>query len=131
MTRRQMLRTFASGFGMLGLAHLFSGDAPAGAIAPASPLSLKPPPSYPAKAKRAGVVLGHLIDRAESGMVDLFYLDECGFAPSLLTGSSWSLPGQRKRSATSTRRAAESTCWRRISRLPWPRGWSPLPSSGR
>ena len=51
----------------------------------------------PAKAKRAGVVLGHLIDRAESGMVELFYLDECGFAPSLPTGYSWSLPGQRKR----------------------------------
>jgi transposase len=51
----------------------------------------------PAKVERAGVVLGHLIDRAESGMVDLFYLDECGFAPSLPTGYSWSLPGQRKR----------------------------------
>jgi putative transposase len=50
----------------------------------------------PAKAKRAGVVLGRLIDRAESGLVDLFYLDECGFAPSLPTGYSWSLPGQRK-----------------------------------
>jgi transposase len=51
----------------------------------------------PAKAKRAGVVLGHLSDRAESGMVELFYLDECGFAPSLPTGYSWALPGQRKR----------------------------------
>jgi putative transposase len=51
----------------------------------------------PAKAKRAGVVLGHLIDRAESGMVELFYLDECGFVPSLPTGYSWCLPGQRKR----------------------------------
>lgn len=51
----------------------------------------------PAKAGRAGVVLGHLVDRAESGMVELFYLDECGFAPSLPTGYSWCLPGQRKR----------------------------------
>jgi transposase len=50
----------------------------------------------PAKAERAGVVLGHLIDRAESGLVDLYYLDECGFAPSLPTGYSWCLPGQRK-----------------------------------
>ena len=50
----------------------------------------------PAKARRAGVVLGHLIDRAESGMVELLYLDECGFAPSLPTGYSWTLPGQRK-----------------------------------
>jgi putative transposase len=51
----------------------------------------------PAKAGRAGAVLGHLIDRAESGLVDLFYLDECGFAPSLPTGYRWCLPGQRKR----------------------------------
>lgn len=50
----------------------------------------------PAKARRAGVVLGHLIDRAESGLVELLYLDECGFAPSLPTGYSWCLPGQRK-----------------------------------
>ena len=50
----------------------------------------------PAKAQRAGAVLGHLIDRAESGMVELFYLDECGFAPSLPNGYSWALPGQRK-----------------------------------
>jgi transposase len=27
----------------------------------------------------------------------LYYLDECGFAPSLPTGYSWCLPGQRKR----------------------------------
>ncbi|WP_422929688.1 IS630 family transposase [Singulisphaera sp. PoT] len=51
----------------------------------------------PAKAGRARTVLGHLIDRAESGMAELFYLDECGFAPSLPTGYSWSLPGRRKR----------------------------------
>jgi putative transposase len=50
----------------------------------------------PAKARRAGLVFGHLIDRAESGMVELSYLDECGFAPSLPTGYSWALPGQRK-----------------------------------
>jgi putative transposase len=50
----------------------------------------------PAKARRAGAVFGHLIDRAESGMVELSYLDECGFAPSLPTGYSWALPGQRK-----------------------------------
>ena len=50
----------------------------------------------PAKAARAGVVLGHLADRAESGMIELTYLDECGFAPSLPNGYSWCLPGQRK-----------------------------------
>jgi len=27
----------------------------------------------------------------------LYYLDECGFAPTLPTAYSWSLPGQRKR----------------------------------
>jgi len=51
-SRRKMLRTFASGFGMLGLAHLFSlDDAARGAVASSSPLSLKPPP-FAAKAKR-------------------------------------------------------------------------------
>src|SRR6185369_5761142 len=31
------------------------------------------------------------------GRLRLFYLDECGFSPSLPTGYSWCLPGQRKR----------------------------------
>jgi transposase len=53
----------------------------------------------PAQAARAGAILGHLIERAEAGLLDLFYLDECGFAPALPTGYSWSLPGQRKRVA--------------------------------
>src|SRR5512135_1318099 len=51
----------------------------------------------PAKAARAEAVLDNLRDRAEAGLLNLFYLDECGFAPSLPTGYSWSLPGQRKR----------------------------------
>jgi hypothetical protein len=51
-SRRQMLRTFASGFGMLGLAHLLSLDNTArGAVASSNPLSLKAPP-FAAKAKR-------------------------------------------------------------------------------
>jgi transposase len=29
--------------------------------------------------------------------VKLYYLDECGFSPSLPTGYTWCLPGQRKR----------------------------------
>lgn len=33
----------------------------------------------------------------EAGRLKLYYLDECGFAPSLPTGYSWCLPGQRKR----------------------------------
>ena len=31
-----------------------------------------------------------------AGRLRLFYLDECGFSPSLPTGYSWCLPGQRK-----------------------------------
>jgi transposase len=33
----------------------------------------------------------------QAGRLRLFYLDESGFAPSLPTGYSWCLPGQRKR----------------------------------
>jgi transposase len=51
----------------------------------------------PTKAARAEAILGNLLDRAEAGRLDLVYLDECGFAPSLPTGYSWSLPGQRER----------------------------------
>src|SRR4051794_20726194 len=60
-TRRQMLRTFANGFGMVGVASLLSRDvfadpAPsANRISPApsnaNPLSIKPP-MFPARAKR-------------------------------------------------------------------------------
>ena len=31
-----------------------------------------------------------------AGRLRLYYLDECGFAPSLPTGYSWCLPGQRR-----------------------------------
>jgi putative transposase len=51
----------------------------------------------PAKAARAEKVLANLRDQAEAGRLELHYLDECGFAPSLPTGYSWCLPGQRKR----------------------------------
>ena len=47
----------------------------------------------PEKAARAAAVLANLIARAETGRLDLIYLDECGFAPSLPTGYSWCLPG--------------------------------------
>jgi hypothetical protein len=46
--RRALLRTFANGFGMLGLASLLSDEA---AAAPADPLAVKPP-MFPARAKR-------------------------------------------------------------------------------
>jgi hypothetical protein len=55
LNRRQMLKRFASGFGMLGLAGLlaedFASSALADAAASASPLLIKPP-HFPARAKR-------------------------------------------------------------------------------
>ncbi len=51
----------------------------------------------PAKVARAKVVLGGLMARAATGRLRLYYLDECGFSPSLPTGYSWCPPGQRKR----------------------------------
>jgi transposase len=51
----------------------------------------------PAKAAHAAGVLRNLQQRAELGLLELYYLDECGFSPSLPTGYSWALPGERKR----------------------------------
>src|SRR6266851_1753582 len=54
MNRRQMLRRFANGFGMLGLAGLLAEDFASSLFAdaaPGNPLTLRPP-HYPAKAKR-------------------------------------------------------------------------------
>jgi len=50
----------------------------------------------PAKAERAGRVLENLKAKAAAGELVLYYLDECGFSPTLPVGYSWSLPGQRK-----------------------------------
>jgi putative transposase len=50
----------------------------------------------PAKAARAGRVLASLKAKAAAGSIALYYLDECGFAPTLPVGSSWCLPGRRK-----------------------------------
>jgi putative transposase len=50
----------------------------------------------PAKAARAGRVLASLKARAAAGRLKLYFLDECGFSPTLPTGSSWTLPGERK-----------------------------------
>jgi putative transposase len=51
----------------------------------------------PAKAERAGRVLDNLREKAAKGRLKLYYLDECGFSPTLPTAYSWTLPGQRKR----------------------------------
>jgi hypothetical protein len=50
----------------------------------------------PAKAERARRVLANLKARAAAGRLRLYDLDECGFAPTLPTACSWTLPGQRK-----------------------------------
>jgi putative transposase len=50
----------------------------------------------PVKAERAGRVLANLKAKAAGGTVKLYYLDECGFAPTLPTSYSWTLPGRRK-----------------------------------
>ena len=53
LSRRQMLESFASGFGMLGLASVAQAESTAGTVRPASadPLSVRPPMFAP-KAKR-------------------------------------------------------------------------------
>jgi transposase len=53
----------------------------------------------PVKFARAKAVLANLRAKAEAGELNLFYLDESGFAPSLPCGYSWTLPGQRKQVA--------------------------------
>jgi putative transposase len=51
----------------------------------------------PAKAERAAKVLDNLRAKAAAGRLKLYFLDECGFSPTLPTAYSWTLPGQRKR----------------------------------
>ena len=50
----------------------------------------------PTKAERAGRVLSGLKAKAAAGRLVLYYLDECGFSPTLPGTYSWSLPRQRK-----------------------------------
>ena len=50
----------------------------------------------PAEADRAGRVLANLKAKATAGSIALYYLDECGFSPTLPAGYSWSLPGERR-----------------------------------
>jgi len=50
----------------------------------------------PAEADRAGRVFANLRAKAAAGSIALYYLDECGFSPTLPVGYSWSLPGERK-----------------------------------
>jgi putative transposase len=50
----------------------------------------------PITAERAGRALADLKAKEAAGRLALYYLDECGFSPTLPVGYSWSLPGQRK-----------------------------------
>ena len=50
----------------------------------------------PVKVERAGHILNNLKIKAAAGDLTLYYLDECGFSPTLPVGYSWSLPKQRK-----------------------------------
>ena len=76
----------------------------------------------PVKAARAAAVLANLRAKAEAGELDLFYLDESGFAPSLPCGYSWTLPGQRKRVAheyPQGRRVNVLAAYRPDAATPW------------
>ncbi len=50
----------------------------------------------PAKVERADKVLVNPKAKARAGSVVLYYLDECGFSPTLPVSYSWTLSGQRK-----------------------------------
>jgi hypothetical protein len=51
----------------------------------------------PIKVARAKWVLLNLKRKARAGRIKLYYLDQCGFSPTLPTAYTWSLPGRRKR----------------------------------
>jgi putative transposase len=75
----------------------------------------------PAKAERARRVLNDLKAKATAGRLKLCYLDECGFAPTLPIGSSWTLPGQRKlveSEASQRRRVNAMAAFRPYDRAP-------------
>ncbi len=50
----------------------------------------------PVKVERARRILANLKAKAVAGDLILYYLDECGFSPTLPVSYSWSLPKQRK-----------------------------------
>jgi transposase len=75
----------------------------------------------PAEAERAGRVLANLKSKAAAGQLILYYLDECGFAPTLPVGYSWTLPGRRKRiryEAPQRRRVDALAAYRPYGRSP-------------
>lgn len=75
----------------------------------------------PAKAERAGRVLANLRAKAAAGSIRLYYLDECGFAPTLPGTYSWTLPGCRKlvrHEAPQGRRVNALAAYRPLGRSP-------------
>jgi putative transposase len=75
----------------------------------------------PVKVERAGRILENLKAKADAGDLTLYYLDECGFAPTLPISYSWSLPGQRKRvryEASQRRRVNAMAAYRPYGRTP-------------
>jgi transposase len=76
----------------------------------------------PTQATQAAGVLLNLQQRADLGLLELYYLDECGFSPSLPTGYSWTLPGERKRvkyEYPQGRRVNALATYRPYGSLPW------------
>ena len=65
----------------------------------------------PAKVARARRVLNNLKREASVGRLKLYYLDECGFSPTLPTAYTWTLPGQRKRVRYENPQGPGSTPW--------------------
>ena len=86
----------------------------------------------PAKAERAGRVLVNLKAKAAAGRLALYYLDECGFSPTLPAAYSWALPGRRKLVRV---RGPAGPAGQRPGRLPplrpARRGWRSSRPSGR
>ncbi|WP_422924323.1 IS630 family transposase [Singulisphaera sp. PoT] len=75
----------------------------------------------PAEARRAREVLANLKAKAASGSIVLYYLDECGFSPTLPVGYSWALEGLRKfvrYEAPQGRRVNALAAYRPIGRCP-------------
>lgn len=75
----------------------------------------------PVKVERAGRILENLKAKADAGDLTLYYLDECGFAPTLPVGYSWSLPKQRKfirYEASQRRRVNAMAAYRPYGRTP-------------
>lgn len=88
------------------LSVLLHRDGSAGNV----PVTARPAPGRPGPPGRRGETAGGSAAvrlRSEVGVEDLYYLDECGFSPTLPTGYTWARTGTRvvvKREDTKSRR---------------------------